>query len=181
MNAKISHFKQHADLYGRAFVAAESRGLNLADFFAYESSPYPPALATHGIMHSCTKCDLMACLLETSLIADCHAHTDLKEMSCTEQCLDAELQQTSSKERNLESDNIPPESFDVIVNDGVHLSIPFHVEPELKANLLVNMLVLYSNQEYFMIWQEQREWMWNGMINVNRLSREQCATNVMQR
>ena len=39
VTAKISHFKQHADLYGRAFVGAESRGLNLADFFAYESSP----------------------------------------------------------------------------------------------------------------------------------------------
>ena len=60
----------------------------------------------------------MACFLETSLVADCHAHTDLKETSCTEQCLDAKLQQTSSKEGNVESDNIPPESFDVIANDG---------------------------------------------------------------
>ena len=95
VNATISHFKQHADLYERAFVAADSRGLNLADFFAYESSPNSPALATYGIMHSCTKSDLMACLLKISLVANCHAHTDLKETSCTEHCLDAELQQTS--------------------------------------------------------------------------------------
>ena len=54
----------------------------------------------------------MAYLLKTSLVSDCHAHTDLKETSCTEQYLDAELQ-----ERNVESDNILPESFDVIVND----------------------------------------------------------------
>ena len=54
-------------------------------------------------------------------------NTDLKETSCTEQCLDAELQQTSSNERNVESDNIPPESFDVIFNDGgalIHSLLP---------------------------------------------------------
>ena len=39
VNAKIAHFKQHADLYEKAFVAAESRGLNFADLFAYESPP----------------------------------------------------------------------------------------------------------------------------------------------
>ena len=94
-------------IYTRGHLLHQRAEVNLADFFAYESSPYPPLLATHGIMHSCTKSDLMAWLLETSLVADCH------------------------------------------------------------ANLLVNMLVLYSNQEYFMIWQEQREWMWYGMITVN--------------
>ena len=150
----------------------------MADFFDYESSPYPPALATHGIMHSCTKSELMACLLETSLVADCHAHTDLKETSCQEQCLDAELQQTSSKKRNVESDNIPPESFDVIVNDGGALihSLPPGTGVEGKsfgeyARIVFKPRILHDlarSKRVDVVWDDYRQLTIKGTVHDKR-------------
>ena len=67
---RMQHFKQHAELYGQAFVMLDSRGGNLEEFFRHESSPYPPALSTEGSINSCTKSDLLRCVMETSAAGD---------------------------------------------------------------------------------------------------------------
>ena len=48
----------------------DSRGGNLEEFFRHESSPYPPALSTEGSINSCTKSDLLRCIMETSTAGD---------------------------------------------------------------------------------------------------------------
>ena len=55
----IREFKQHAELFGQSFVALDSRGGNLEDFFRHESSPYLLALSYIGVLNSCTKSDLL--------------------------------------------------------------------------------------------------------------------------
>ena len=65
LRVKIDHLKDHVDVYGMAFVTATSRGLDLGIVFAYESSPYHPALSVQVTLHLCKKSDL-ACLLDTS-------------------------------------------------------------------------------------------------------------------
>ena len=66
MKHKMQHFKQHAELYGKAFVMLDSRGGNLEEFFRHESSPYPPALSSEGSLNSCTKSDLLIYIMEAS-------------------------------------------------------------------------------------------------------------------
>ena len=51
---RMQHFKRHAELYGQAFVALDSHGGDLEEFFRHESSPYPPALSSEGSLNSCT-------------------------------------------------------------------------------------------------------------------------------
>lgn len=65
LKSKVQHFKQHAELYGQAFIVLDSRGGNLQDFFRHESSPFPPALCSEGTINSCTKSDLLTCILES--------------------------------------------------------------------------------------------------------------------
>jgi len=60
---KMQHFKRHAELYGQAFLVLDSRGGDLEEFFQHESSPYPPALSSEGSLNSCTKSDLLVCIL----------------------------------------------------------------------------------------------------------------------
>lgn len=60
---KMQHFKRHAELYGQAFLVLDSRGGIWRNFFQHESSPYPPALSSEGSLNSCTKSDLLVCIL----------------------------------------------------------------------------------------------------------------------
>ena len=61
---KVQHFKNQAELYGQAFVALDSQGGDLDEFFRHESS-YPPALSCEGSLNSCTKSDLLECIADT--------------------------------------------------------------------------------------------------------------------
>ena len=47
--------KQHAELFGQAFVAIDSHGRNLANLFGMN---HPPAFSSEGVLNSCTKSDL---------------------------------------------------------------------------------------------------------------------------
>ena len=64
---KVKHFKDQAELYGKTALILESRGGDLNEFFRHESSSYPPALSCNGQMNSCTKSDLLACILEADI------------------------------------------------------------------------------------------------------------------
>ena len=65
---KVQHFKNQTDLFGKAFLMADSRGGPevLKTFFQHESSQYPPSLSSEEAIYSNTKSDLLTCILETS-------------------------------------------------------------------------------------------------------------------
>ena len=57
--------------FGNAFLVLESRGGNLTEFFRHESAIYPPALSSRGKMNSCTKSDLLNCILDADTTSNC--------------------------------------------------------------------------------------------------------------
>lgn len=63
LKRKVQHLKDHADLYGKAFLVLESRDGDLKEFFRHESSSYPPSLSSNGKINCCTKSDLLTCIL----------------------------------------------------------------------------------------------------------------------
>jgi len=68
---KVQHLKDHTDLYGKAFLVLESRGGDLQEFFRHESAFYPPSLSSQGKINSCTKSDLLTCILDANENTDC--------------------------------------------------------------------------------------------------------------
>ncbi len=44
------------------YIACQARESNTDSFFSHENHPWPPSLASNGIMHSTNKSDLMSCL-----------------------------------------------------------------------------------------------------------------------
>uniref|UniRef100_UPI00358E15C1 uncharacterized protein n=1 Tax=Myxine glutinosa TaxID=7769 RepID=UPI00358E15C1 len=77
LQKKVQHFKQHTELYGQAFIMVDSRGGNLEEFFRHESSSSPDALASDGSINSCTKSDLLACIMEASASTGLSADEEL--------------------------------------------------------------------------------------------------------
>lgn len=77
LKKKIQHFKQHAELYGQAFVVLDSRGGSLDEFFRHESSSSPPALSSDGCLNSCTKSDLLTCIMEASATDELHEDVEM--------------------------------------------------------------------------------------------------------
>ena len=71
VHGRVQHFKEQADLFGKAFLVLESRGGNLTEFFRHESAIYPPALSSRGKMNSCTKSDLLNCILDADTTSNC--------------------------------------------------------------------------------------------------------------
>ena len=50
------------NLFSRLYIAGQTRESDMENFFAHENHPWPPSLATNGIMHSTCKSDLIECL-----------------------------------------------------------------------------------------------------------------------
>ena len=44
----------------------DSRGSDLKEFFRHESSKFPPALSSDGLLNACTKSDLLKCLMDST-------------------------------------------------------------------------------------------------------------------
>ena len=44
------------------YIACQARESDMDSFFSHENHPWPPSLASNGIMHSTNKSDLMSCL-----------------------------------------------------------------------------------------------------------------------
>lgn len=63
--AKLTGLKNDCALFGRLFIACQSRCGDLDDFFAHENQSCPPALSAGGQMRSCAKSDLIQCLTGT--------------------------------------------------------------------------------------------------------------------
>ena len=77
LQKKAQHFKQHTELYGQAFIMLDSRGGNLEEFFRHESSSSPASLSSEGSINSCTKSDLLACIMEASASTELSADEKL--------------------------------------------------------------------------------------------------------
>ena len=90
VHGRVQHFKEQADLFGKAFLVLESRGGNLTEFFRHESAIYPPALSSRGKMNSCTKSNLLNCILDADTTSNLSAEIGI----------------------------VPPDAFQAIIIDG---------------------------------------------------------------
>lgn len=63
--AQLQTTKTDCSLFSRLYIACQSRGANLEEFFSHENHAYPPSLAVSGqIRTSNSKSDFLPCLLE---------------------------------------------------------------------------------------------------------------------
>ena len=60
--SKIPNLNNDVNLFSRMYIACQARESDMDSFFTYENHPWPPSLASNGIMHSTNKSDLMSCL-----------------------------------------------------------------------------------------------------------------------
>ena len=51
-SAKINNLHRDVSLFSRLYIASQTRDSDMDDFFAHENHPWPPSLASNGIMHS---------------------------------------------------------------------------------------------------------------------------------
>ena len=61
---QIASLKSNCDLFGRMYIASQSRNGDMDEFFRHENQRCPPALSDMGLIRSCTKSDLLSCLDE---------------------------------------------------------------------------------------------------------------------
>jgi len=67
IKVKLQHFKDHAELCGHAGLCCIRQPWgNIEECFRHECSPYPPALSSAGRLNSCTKSDVLSCIMEFS-------------------------------------------------------------------------------------------------------------------
>ena len=60
-NLKLSELKTDCELFGRLYIACQTRDGNLDEFFCHENQPYPPSLSQGGYLRSGNKSDLLEC------------------------------------------------------------------------------------------------------------------------
>ena len=60
--SKIPNLNNDVNLFSRMYIACQSRECDMDSFFTHENHPWPPALASNGIMHCTNKYDLIGCL-----------------------------------------------------------------------------------------------------------------------
>ena len=54
--------KEDCSLFGRLYIACQTRDGNLDEFFSYENQPWPPSLSDPGQLRGGQKADLLKCL-----------------------------------------------------------------------------------------------------------------------
>ena len=59
---KIPNLNNDVNLFSKMYIACQDRESDMDSFFTHENHPWPPALASNGIMHCTNKSDLMSCL-----------------------------------------------------------------------------------------------------------------------
>ena len=60
--AKVKLLKEDCSLFGRLYIACQTRDGNLDEFFSYENQPWPPSLSDQGQLRGGQKADLLRCL-----------------------------------------------------------------------------------------------------------------------
>ena len=75
---KISNLNSDVNLFSRLYIASQTRDCDMDNFFAHENHPWPPSLASNGIMHSTCKSDLIECLEFVSQFQDTVPAVDAK-------------------------------------------------------------------------------------------------------
>lgn len=58
---KLCELKTDCALFGRLYIACQTRDGNLDGFFCHENQPYPPSLSQGGYLRSGTKSELLEC------------------------------------------------------------------------------------------------------------------------
>ena len=76
-SARINNLHRDVNLFSRLYIASQTRDSDMDDFFAHENHPWPPSLASNGIMHSSKKSDLMDCLESMSPTVDSEPKVDV--------------------------------------------------------------------------------------------------------
>ena len=62
MDPQVVALKEDRSLFGRLYVASQTREGDLSNFFKHENQPWPPSLSKYGEMRVGTKSDLLQCL-----------------------------------------------------------------------------------------------------------------------
>lgn len=75
---KISNLNSDVNLFSRLYIASQTRESDMDNFFAHENHPWPPSLASNGIMHSTCKSDLIQCLESVAPFQDSVPDVDAK-------------------------------------------------------------------------------------------------------
>ena len=86
--------KNDIKLFSQLFIAAQSRGTDLDDFFMYENQPYPTSLAKDGEIRTGIKSELLSCienLFQSSVIPTETESSSIQKMSTLETCLQSQL------------------------------------------------------------------------------------------
>ena len=68
MKLNVDHFKQQAEFFVKIFQTLERRDGDLKEIFRHESSSWPPALSSGGLLHTCAKSDLLKFLLDPTTL-----------------------------------------------------------------------------------------------------------------
>ena len=63
---QFASLKTNCTLFGRLYIACQTREGNLDNFLEHENQPYPPSLSDMGILRQGTKSDLVDCLAQCS-------------------------------------------------------------------------------------------------------------------
>ena len=64
--AKVKLLKEDCSLFGRLYIACQTRDGNLDEFFSYENQPWPPSLSDQGQLRGGQKADLLKCLSQAT-------------------------------------------------------------------------------------------------------------------
>ena len=75
---KIAHLNSGVNLFFRLNIVGQTRESDMDNFFAHENHPWPPSLASNGIMHSTCKSDLIKCLESLTPFQDIAPFVDAK-------------------------------------------------------------------------------------------------------
>lgn len=59
---KVKLLKEDCSLFGRLYIACQTRDGDLDEFFSYENQPWPPSLSDQGQLRGGQKADLLKCL-----------------------------------------------------------------------------------------------------------------------
>ena len=61
LTTKISILNSDVNLFSRLYIVSQAREVDMDNFFVHEYHPWPPSLASNGIMNTTSKSDLIGC------------------------------------------------------------------------------------------------------------------------
>ena len=140
-SAKISNLANDVSLFSRLYIACQTRDSDMDAFFAHENHPWPPSLATNGIMNTTTKSDLIECLESITPALESPPTIDVKILdgACLVHTLDPKYNRTQKTVKTFKdfSDIMFIPCIERMLQNVVRIDIVWDVykEDSLKAQM----------------------------------------------